>query len=87
MTSLNVSLPQTLKDFVEKQAEQNGYSTPSEYVRQLVREDQRRRAEDTLERFLLEGLESAERIEITPGFWEKKRKQLLDRHSRRKRKS
>jgi hypothetical protein len=34
MTSLNISLPKTLKKFVEDQTAECGYSTPSEYVRQ-----------------------------------------------------
>jgi antitoxin ParD1/3/4 len=80
MTSLNVSLPQRLKDFVEKRVKEGGYSTPSEYVRELLREDQKRRSEEKLEAFLLEGLDSGKPIEITPEYWEKKRKQLTERH-------
>jgi Arc/MetJ-type ribon-helix-helix transcriptional regulator len=40
IASRNISLPQTRNEFVEKQAEEGGYGTPSEYVRQLG-EDQR----------------------------------------------
>ncbi len=84
MTSLNISLPQTLKKFVEKQTEEGGYSTPSEYVRQLVREDQRRHAEEKLEQLLIEGLKSGERIEATPEYWARKRQKLEERYGRRK---
>src|SRR4029077_8541345 len=80
MTSLNISLPQTLKKFVEKQTEEGGYSTPSEYVRQLVREDQRRRTEERLEQLLIEGLKSGERIEATPEYWERKRQRIAERY-------
>ena len=80
MTSLNISLPQSLKEFVEERVKEGGYSTPSEYVRQLLREDQKRRTEEKLEALLLEGLNSGEPIEITPEYWEKKRKQLIERH-------
>ena len=41
MTSTNVSLPEELKDYVEAQTRRD-YSTPSEYVRELIREDQKR---------------------------------------------
>ena len=62
MTSLNISLPETLKKFVEEQTEQCGYSTPSEYVRQLLREDRKRRAEEKLEALLLAGLNTGKPV-------------------------
>ena len=83
MASLNISLPQTLKDYVEHQVESGGYSTPSEYVRELLRQDQDRRAEQRLEALLLAGLSSGDPIEITPEYWENKRRQLVERHSRK----
>ena len=39
---MNVSLPEALKDFVDEQVTQRGYSTSSEYVRELIRKDQDR---------------------------------------------
>jgi antitoxin ParD1/3/4 len=81
LASLNISLPQPLKDYVEAQVKEGGYSTPSEYVRELVRRDRKQRAEERLEALLLEGLNSGEPIEITPEYWENKRQQLIERHS------
>ncbi len=81
MASLNISLPQSLKDYVEDQVSAGGYSTPSEYLRDLVRQDQKRSSEDRLEALLLEGLTSGSPIDITPEYWEQKRRQLIDRHS------
>jgi antitoxin ParD1/3/4 len=46
MTSLNVSLPEPMKAFIEEEVKRGGYSTPSEFVRELVREAQKRRARD-----------------------------------------
>ena len=83
MASLNISLPQSLKEFVEAQVQRSGFSTPSEYIRNLVRDDQKRRAEEKLETLLLEGLNSGEPIEITPEYWEKKRTQLIGRHKKK----
>lgn len=80
MASLNISFPQTLKDFVQEQVEHGGYSTPSEFIRELLRDNQKRRAEDRLEALLLEGLNSGEPVEITPELWERKRLALLERH-------
>lgn len=81
MASMNISLPQSLRDFVAAQVKERGYSTPSEYVRELVRRDQKERAEERIERLLLEGLDSGEPIGITPEYWEQKRRQLLERRS------
>lgn len=83
MASLNISLPQSLKDYVEGQVQAAGYSTPSEYVRELLRQDQQRRAEQKLEALLLEGLNSGDPIEITPEYWENKRRQLIERPARK----
>lgn len=80
MASLNISLPQSLKDYIEAQVERGGYSTPSEYVHELLRQDQTRRAEQRLAELLLEGLHSGDAVEVTPEYWEQKRLQLLDRH-------
>ncbi|WP_295501877.1 type II toxin-antitoxin system ParD family antitoxin [Limnohabitans sp. Rim8] len=42
MSTMNISLPETLKTFVDLQVSQRGYSTSSEYVRELIRKDQDR---------------------------------------------
>jgi antitoxin ParD1/3/4 len=39
MTSLNISLPQQLKSYVEAQVAEGEYGTPSEYMRDLIRRD------------------------------------------------
>jgi antitoxin ParD1/3/4 len=76
MTSLNVSLPQQLKDYVEQQT-RAGYSTPSEYVRELIREDQKRRAKERLDSLLLEGLDSGEPLPAGPAFWDELKRDAL----------
>jgi antitoxin ParD1/3/4 len=57
-TSLNISLPEALKEFIQERVAEKAYSNPSDYVRALIREDQKRRAEERLEQLLLEGLAS-----------------------------
>ena len=59
MATMNVSLPDFMKDWVEAQARTGRYSTASDYVRDLIRRDQER-AETFAEMQLLisEGLES-----------------------------
>jgi antitoxin ParD1/3/4 len=55
MGTMNISLPDSLKAFVEQQVAQGGYGTSSEYVRELIRKDQDRTA---LRRLVLEGAAS-----------------------------
>jgi antitoxin ParD1/3/4 len=43
MTSLNISLPKVLKNYVEGQVASGDWGTPSEYVRELIRRDKERR--------------------------------------------
>jgi antitoxin ParD1/3/4 len=68
MTSMNISLPEELKQYVEAQTKA-GYSTPSEYVRELIREDQKRRAQQRVEELLLAGLNSGEPVVGDEKFW------------------
>ena len=58
MAIVNISLPDQMKQYIEERLNEGGYSTTSEYVRDLIREDQKRRAEERLEALLLRGLES-----------------------------
>ena len=84
MTSMNVSLPEELKDYVESQTK-SGYSTPSEYVRELIRQDQKRRAKEKLDALLLEGLDSADPVAVDAAFWvELKREALAKLKGRKK---
>jgi antitoxin ParD1/3/4 len=42
MGTMNISLPDALKAFIDEQVSQRGYGTSSEYVRELIRKDQDR---------------------------------------------
>lgn len=56
MSTMNISLPEALKTFVDEQVKQRGYGTSSEYVRELIRRDQDR---TYLRGLLLAGASSA----------------------------
>jgi antitoxin ParD1/3/4 len=56
MGTMNVSLPDELKHFVEEQVADKGYGTSSEYVRELIRQERDRQQLRTL---LLDGARSA----------------------------
>ena len=70
MTTMNISLSESLKEYVQERVAEGDYSNASDYVRALVREDKKRQAERKLEALLLEGLESGEPKEMTPEDWE-----------------
>jgi antitoxin ParD1/3/4 len=76
MQSMNISLPEPLKEFVDGQIAAGRYSSASEYVRELIRADEKRKAEERLETLLLEGLQSAE-TELTPADWSEIRQEAI----------
>ena len=55
MSTMNISIPRSLKDFVEERVAERGYGTTSEYVRELIRKDRDRAR---LRRLLLDGAAS-----------------------------
>ncbi|BAC88297.1 type II toxin-antitoxin system ParD family antitoxin [Gloeobacter violaceus] len=83
MQSMNISLPEPLKQFVDGQIAQGRYSSASEYVRELIRADEKRKAEEQLEAKLLEGLNSPA-SELTAADWSSIRKEALARLEARK---
>jgi len=86
MQTMNISLPDPLKDFVDHQIAEGRYSSVSEYIRELIREDEKRRAEERLEALLLEGLESEESV-MTRGDFDAIRREALAQLKRRKKKA
>lgn len=87
MKSMNVSLPEQLKSFVEERVEGGGYQTASEYVRDLIRQDQEKRNADQnkVEALLLEGIESLQKgagIEASPAMWESLKERFRNKHGR-----
>ena len=81
--SRNLALPDPLKQFVDGQIAQGRYSSVSEYVRELIRADEKRKAEEHLEARLLEGLNSPE-SELTPADWRAIRTEALAKLEARK---
>lgn len=59
MATMNVSLPDPMKEWVEARAKTGRYSNASDYVRDLIRKDQDRQATlDELQTLVTEGMES-----------------------------
>lgn len=78
MESMNISLPEPLKQFVDGQISAGRYSSASEYVRELIRADEKRKAEEQLEAMLLEGLRGPE-SPLTQADWKAIRGEALTR--------
>lgn len=55
MSTMNISLPESLKNFVDHQVQSHDYGTSSEYVRELIRKEKERQH---LRGLLLKGAES-----------------------------
>jgi antitoxin ParD1/3/4 len=68
MATMNISLPDTMRSFVEEELTEGGYQTASEYFRDLVRERQQYKAQQKFEALIAVGLAS-EPIVTTPEFW------------------
>ena len=79
MQTMNISLPDPMKQYVEEQVSQGGYSSASEYVRELVRTDQKRKAKEALEQTLLAALKEGEPVEASPEWWATLRQELRKR--------
>jgi len=77
--TMNISLPDPLKQFIEEQVSAGGYSSTSEYMRELVRADQKRKARQELEEILLTALRSGEPTDVTPEMWEELRTKIRTR--------
>ena len=88
MTTVTISLPESLKTFIDQQLATKGYGNVSEYFRSLLREAQEREEDERLEALLLEGLASGGKdIRLTKAFWKDLKSEALDlarKHAARK---
>jgi antitoxin ParD1/3/4 len=79
METMNIALPESLKQFVQERVSEGGYSSVSEYVRELIRADQRHMVEERIDALLLDGLDSGAPIPVTQEYWEEKKRRLTER--------
>lgn len=84
MQTMNISLPEQLKEFVDGQVGSGRYSSVSEYVRDLIREDEKRKAQDRLEALLMEAIQSGEATEMTRQDWTDIRAEAVKQFEERK---
>ena len=80
MTTMNISVPDEMKAFVEAQMAQEGYASASEYLRALIREAQKRQAKQALEAKFREALESGPATPMTRDDWEELERNVWERY-------
>jgi antitoxin ParD1/3/4 len=85
MTTINISLPDSMQTYVEEQVAQGGYSTVSEYFLELILQDQKRQASERLQGMLLEGLASGNPTEMREEDWREIRQTVRSRVSQHQR--
>jgi len=85
MTTVTISLPDSLKDFIEHEVQTKGYGNVSEYLRGLLREAQRKEEDERLEALLLEGLTSGDEAPLNQEFWRELKKEAAQIVARKKR--
>ena len=84
MNTMNIAIPEQLKSFVQHQVERRGYSSVSEYIRDLIRGDQERLAITALEAEFLKGLESGPSTPMTTEDWQDIREEVRRRTANRR---
>lgn len=82
MATMNISLTDPLKQFVDEEVREGGYSSTSDYVRDLIRQRQRSKAEELLKQLIAEGLASGPGVVVTADTFERMRRELTERLER-----
>ena len=79
MSTMNISLTETLKSFVDDQVRERGYSSVSEYVRELIRREQDRQR---LRAMLLEGAASPPDVTLDADYLNQLRDRVREAEGR-----
>ena len=75
MSTMNISLPEALRSFVERQVNARGYGSSSEYVRELIRKDEDRQR---LRDLLLEGAASPPAVTADADYFDRLRDRIRE---------
>jgi antitoxin ParD1/3/4 len=84
MTTVTISLPESLKQFVDSQVANKGYGDVSDYFSTLLREAQEKERDARLEVLLQEGLASGDPIPMDENFWTDLKAEAIRRVEARK---
>ena len=81
MTTVTISMPDSLKSFLESEVAEKGYGNTSEYIRELLRGAQKRAADERLEQALHKGLMSGPGRPADATFWNEMKEHAARIHS------
>ncbi|PTT89368.1 type II toxin-antitoxin system ParD family antitoxin [Pelomonas sp. HMWF004] len=68
--TMNIALPDVMRDYVTRRVESGQYGNTSEYVRDLIRRDQQEQGMARLRSLLMDGLASGPADPLTQSFWD-----------------
>ena len=67
--TLSLAIPETLTEYIDERVAAGGNGNRSEYIRELVRQDQREQARTRLRALIEEGLASGPSAPMTKADW------------------
>lgn len=85
MDTLNVSVPKAMKEYVKERVKTGGYGNTSEYVRDLIRGEQKEQAKKELEALIMEGINSGPSTPMTKEDWQQLRDDIQEAVKSKKR--
>lgn len=68
--TMNISLSETLREYVNERVAEGIYSNASDYIRALIRSDMKRRADQQLEATILESIASGPAVPMSQDDWQ-----------------
>jgi antitoxin ParD1/3/4 len=84
MNTMNIALSAKLKAFVQREVRRRGYSSVSEYMRELIRGELERQELSRLETELIKGIESGPATPMTTKDWQDIRMEVRRRSAERR---
>lgn len=84
MVTLSISMPADMREYVDNRTQTGGFGNTSEFVRDLIRREREQRAQEELERQLIQNL-SSPLVELTPQTRERLLTAVEERITRRSR--
>jgi len=79
MNTMNIALSPKLREFVQREVKRRGYSSVSEYMRELIRGELERQELARLEAEIIKGIESGPSTPMTPENWQALRREVRRR--------
>lgn len=79
MATMSISLTEPLKQFVDDEIREGGFASTSDYMRDLIRQRQHRKAEETQRALITEGMVSGPAVPMEPNFFNRMRERLREK--------